>query len=521
MLKDLVWPEAIGMLERYSQTHADRFRTLAMIALMSMLLVSAVPYIAGTFISSLVNMEEDQGIIDMGFIVDTATVIVLIITFWYITTALVQRETTLMSLAVTRKMREDLNDKLMRIPMSRIDGIRAGIMPVKASVDLPAIGNLISRDLVVFFSGNIMIVMVVVAMILVSFPLAMVYAVTIPLTLLASRKLTALSENDFIQRKEAVDAMGAGMSDLIANHRTIKTNNMEGVVMSRFEFYNRKFRDVSVSSETRSGLIAPLANVAANFGYVVTVVAGAAMMYENTLDIGMFLAFMVYVRLVNKPLTESTVSFDTIRSETVSLKRVLDILGSAEEEEPEAEEGLDVVGRVEFDDVHFSYVDSEEVLHGVDFVVEPGTVTVITGPTGSGKTTVLNLLLRFYQPDSGRVLIDGTDLNAISRKDLGRVIAAVTQDPWVFDGTIRENIAYNREWVTQDDLDRALAITGFAGYVASLPEGLDTMIGNDIHVLPLAQRRMLAMARAVLADPKILILDEVEVTKYFLSYRHP
>ena len=508
MLKDLVWPEAIGMLERYSQTHADRFRTLAMIALMSMLLVSAVPYIAGTFISSLVNMEEDQGIIDMGFIVDTATVIVLIITFWYITTALVQRETTLMSLAVTRKMREDLNDKLMRIPMSRIDGIRAGIMPVKASVDLPAIGNLISRDLVVFFSGNIMIVMVVVAMILVSFPLAMVYAVTIPLTLLASRKLTALSENDFIQRKEAVDAMGAGMSDLIANHRTIKTNNMEGVVMSRFEFYNRKFRDVSVSSETRSGLIAPLANVAANFGYVVTVVAGAAMMYENTLDIGMFLAFMVYVRLVNKPLTESTVSFDTIRSETVSLKRVLDILGSAEEEEPEAEEGLDVVGRVEFDDVHFSYVDSEEVIHGVDFVVEPGTVTVITGPTGSGKTTVLNLLLRFYQPDSGRVLIDGTDLNAISRKDLGRVIAAVTQDPWVFDGTIRENIAYNREWVTQDDLDRALAITGFAGYVASLPEGLDTMIGNDIHVLPLAQRRMLAMARAVLADPKILILDE-------------
>lgn len=508
MLKELIWPEAIGMLEGYSHSHAERFRTLALIALVSMILVSAVPYIAGTFVSSLVNMEEDQGILDMDFIVDTATVIVLIITFWYITTALVQREMAVMGLVVTRKMREDLNDKLMKVPMSQIDGIRAGVMPVKVSVDMPAIGNLISRDLVVFFSGNIMIVMVVVAMMFVSLPLATVYVITIPITLLASRKLTALSEDDFIQRKEAVDSMGAGMSDLIANHRTIKTNNLEGVLMSRFEFYNRKFRDVSVSSETRSGLIAPLANVALNFGYVATVVVGAVMMFKGTLDIGMFLAFMVYVRLVNKPLTESTVAFDTIRSETVSLKRVLDILGSPEEEEEEAEEGLEFAGRVEFDDVWFSYADSEEVLHGVDFVVEPGTVTVITGPTGSGKTTVLNLLLRFYRPDSGRVLIDGKDVGEISRKDLGRVMAAVTQDPWVFDGTIRENIAYNREWVNQDDLDRALAITGFAGYVASLPEGLDTMIGNDIHVLPLAQRRMLAMARAVLADPKILILDE-------------
>ena len=373
---------------------------------------------------------------------------------------------------------------------------------------MASISNLISRDFVAFFTGSIMIIMIVVAMIVVSPALALVYIVTIPLTLLASRTLTTLSEKDFVERKQAVDAMGAGMSDLIANHRTIKTNNLEDLLISRFEVYNRRFREASVSSEARSGLIAPMSTVAVNLGYVLTVVIGAAMTYQESLDIGMFLAFMVYVRLVNKPLTESAVSYDTIKSETVSLKRVLNILNSPEEEEGDVEEGFEAVGKVEFEDVHFSYEGSDEVLHGVSFSVEPGKVAVITGPTGSGKTTVLNLLLRFYLPDSGSIRIDGRDVRCISRKDLGKAMAAVFQDPWVFDGTIRENIVYNRDWVTQGDLDRAMEITGFAGYVKSLPEGVDTKIGNDIRVLPLAQRRMLAMTRAILGNPKILVLDE-------------
>ncbi len=508
MLREIFWPESIGLLEGYSQTHTRRLRLLSLVSLLSMLLVSFVPYIAGTFVSRLVNMEEQEGIVDIGFIINTATAVVLIITFWYITTAIVQRETAKMGLTVTRKMREDLNAKIMRMSIGQVDGIRSGTMPVKISVDLPAISNLISRDFVAFFTGGIMIIMIVVAMILVSPALALVYVVTIPITMLASRTLTKMSQEDFIEKKQAVDAMGAGMSDLIANHRTIKTNNLEDVVMSRFDVYNRRFMEASVNSETRSGLIAPISTVAVNLGYVLTVVAGAAMMYQGSLEIGMFLAFMVYVRLVNKPLTESAMSYDTIKSETVSLKRVLDILNAPEEEEDGEKEGFEAVGKVEFDDVRFSYDDSAEILHGVSFSVDPGKVAVITGPTGSGKTTVLNLLLRFYQPDSGGVRIDGRDVRSISRKDLGKAVAAVIQDPWVFDGTIRENIVYNRDRVTQEDLDKALEITGFSGYVKSLPDGVDTKIGNDIHVLPLAQRRMLAMARAVLGDPKILILDE-------------
>ncbi len=508
MLKEIFWPESIGLLESYSQTHMRKFRVLALVSLLSMLLVSVVPYIAGTFISRLVNMEEYDGYVDIEFIINTATLVVLIITFWYVTTAIMQRETSKMGLSVTRKMREDLNEKLMRMSIRQVDGIRTGIMPVKISLDLPAISSLISKDLVAFFTGNVMMMMILVAMTLISPILAMVYIVTIPLTLLASRILTTLSEKDFVERKQAVDAMGAGMSDLIANHRTIKTNNLEGVIISAFEVYNKSFREASVSSEARSGLIAPISTVAVNLGYVLTVVVGAAMMFEGTLEIGMLLAFMVYVRLVNKPLTESAVSYDTIKSETVSLKRVLDILNSPEEEEGDVEGRFEAVGKVEFDDVHFSYKDSAEILHGVSFSVDPGKVAVITGPTGSGKTTVLNLLLRFYQPDSGSVCIDGRDVRSISRKDLGKAVAMVIQEPWVFDGTIRENIVYNRDWVTQEDLDRALEITGFAGYVKSLPDGLDTQIGNDIRVLPLAQRRMLAMARAVLVDPKILVLDE-------------
>ena len=471
------------------------------------MLVSAIPYIAGTFVNRLVRMSSSQGALDLEDIVNTGALVLLIIMFWYVTTSLIQREKTLQSLALTRKIREDLGDKIMRVSVGSVESIRSGEMYSKVAGDLPAVGNLISKDFAEFFSGNTLILMILAAMVLVSPMLALVYMVTIPLTLCAARFLTRMSERDFRTRKETMDAISLGMSDIISNHRMIKTNNLEEVMMGRFEETNRRFVRASVQSETRSGLIGPIANVASNMGYVTTVLAGAVMMYDQALDLGMFLAFMVYVRLVNKPLAQSASAYDSIRSETMSLKRILSILEMPDEDEKDLEEGFEPEGSVEFDDVRFSYSGGEEVLRGISFSVDRGEVAVITGPTGSGKTTLLNLLMRFYVPDSGSVRIGGRDVASISRKDLGRTVAAVLQDPWVFDGTIRENIVFNRS-CTQEDLDRALAITGFAGYVDSLPDGLETRVGDDIHVLPLAQRRMLAMARAILGNPKILVLDE-------------
>ncbi len=507
MLRKMFWPEAVDLLAGYSEGPASKIRMYSILALFSTILVTIVPYVAGSFVKSLVRMEQDQGYIDLDFVVTTGTLVVIIITFWYLTTTHANKEVRLLALETTRKMREDLSDKLMRMPVGVLDRMRAGDAASKVSADLPAVMDLLSRDFIAFFTGNVMIVVILIAMVLVSPMLALVYLITVPLTLYVTRYLTERSEEDFRIRKESVDAMTSAMSDLIANHRTIKANNLEKPVMEDFKRYNRAFTDSTIGVETRSGLLAPIASVVINLGYVATVVGGAMMMLVGSLEVGMFMAFIVYVRLINKPLSASVASYYLIESETVSLKRVLAILNAPEVEETEPEEGFEPEGRLEFEDVRFSY-DGNEVIHGISFAVDVGKVAVITGPTGSGKSTLLNLLLRFFTPDSGRVCIDGRDIRRISRADLVRTISAVMQDPWVFDGTIRENIVYNREWATQKDLDDALRITGFDAYVNSLSEGLDTQIGNDIHVMPLAQRRMLAMSRAILGNPRILVLDE-------------
>ena len=298
------------------------------------------------------------------------------------------------------------------------------------------------------------------------------------------------------------------MSEIVSNHREIKTHNLEGIVAERFEASNRRFTEAMVRSETRSGFIQPLVTITSNLGYVMTSVLGAIMMFQGTLTLGAFLAFMVYVRLLGNPVTLTTTALSSIRSEVISLDRLMEVMRS-----PSAEDGCAPMCSVpeegvSFENVSFSYRDSDEILHGVSFEVRPGETVALTGPTGSGKSTIVSLLLRFYRPTSGTVRIDGEDIGDVPRSDLSRVIGAVMQEPWVFDGTIRENVVYNREWATDEDVEKAMGITGLAGFVRTLPQGLDTKVGNDIHVLPLAQKRMIAMTRAILGNPRILVLDE-------------
>ena len=506
MPKRLFWHKVSDILADYPKVSSSKMRIYAVLALISLLMVSTIPFVAGNFVSSIVVMEE-KGEIDPDFVAITGTAIVFVITIWYVTTTHANRELKILALKMTRSLRDDLDDKLMRMSVGSLDKMRSGDAAAKIATDLPAVFDLLSRDFVAFFTGNVMIALILIIMLFVSVPLALVYFITIPITLYAAWRITNRSKEDLRRKKESVDVMGSAMSDIIANHSTIKANNLEAQVMRSFEEYDREFVRSTVGAETRAGLISPLVNIAVHMDYVAAVVAGALMMYNGSLDIGMFLAFMVYVRLIDKPLAASVASYYLIESETMSLKRIFSVLNAPEPEWEEPEDGFEPQGRLEFRDVCFAY-ENVEVLHSVSFTVEPGTVAVITGPTGSGKSTLMNLLLRFFPLKSGSVRIDGRDVNEISRKDLSRTVAAVLQDPWVFDGTIRDNIVYNRDWATQEDLDRAIRISGFDAYISGLQDGLDTPVGNDIHVMPLAARRMLAMSRAILGDPKILILDE-------------
>jgi ABC-type multidrug transport system fused ATPase/permease subunit len=223
----------------------------------------------------------------------------------------------------------------------------------------------------------------------------------------------------------------------------------------------------------------------------------------------MFLTFMIYVRVMSTPMLLTVTLFDSIREETVSLNRIMDVLNAPEEEGEDTGGDFRITdGVIKVEDVSFSYNGERKVLKGVSVEFVPGKVYAVTGSTGSGKTTLANLLMGFYRPDSGSITIDGRDIKKISREELGTNLTAVLQNPWMFSGTIRENIIYNRPDLGEEDLKEVASLTGLDSYVNELPDGYDTAIGEESTYIPLPQRRLLALSRALIGDPKILILDE-------------
>ena len=495
-------------LEEYVGKSDKRIRVCILLSMISTVSISLVPYFCGLFLQNIINTGGAHSLVDMYGAIDVATAIIFLIAVWYVTTAHSGKEMNKLSLETSKKIRSKLHEKMITMPIEDLEKIPSGDMTSRIAGDLPAVVDLISRDYLAFLSGILLTVLILAIMVLVSPILALTYLITLPATIMVSRRITKRSEKDYATQKAMIGRIDSEMSEIVSNHREIKTHNLEGIVAERFETSNRRFMEAMVRSETRSGFIQPLVTITSNLGYVMTSVLGAIMMLQGSLTLGAFLAFMVYVRLLGSPVTLATTALSSIRSEMTSLDRLVEVFRS-----PSAEDGSTPLhsapeGRVEFEDVSFSYRDSDEILHGVSFEVNPGETVALTGPTGSGKSTIVNLMLRFYRPTSGTVRIDGEDVSDVPRKDLSKVIGAVMQEPWVFDGTIRENVVYNREWATDEDVEKAMEITGLSGFVKTLPQGLDTKVGNDIHVLPLAQKRMIAMTRAILGNPRILVLDE-------------
>ncbi|MBR2254287.1 MAG: ABC transporter ATP-binding protein [Candidatus Methanomethylophilaceae archaeon] len=508
MLRRTFGLDVLERLGRYAGDEVRKMRKYVLLSILSTVVISVIPAICGNFLQNLIKIDAEAPELDAAFAVSMCTVIVLLITTWYTTGMHATRELNMMGLKLGKRIRNDLDEIIMRMPIGDLDRMPAGDVTSRFINDVPALVNLVSQEYSAFVTSNLMIVSILVIMFFVSPILSVIYLVSLPLTIAIARSITKMSAEDFETEKRAMNEMNSDINDIVSSHRDIKIMNLEKTMEDRFEESNLRYVDSIVRARTRSGFLRPLSVLSFNLGYVGTAVAGALMIFNSDIAPGMFLAFMVYVRLINKPLLMTARTFDSIRNKLVSADRVLDLLETRLEDESGSTRDMDIGGRVTFEDVSFSYVEGHEVLHHLSFDIEPGTTVALVGPNGCGKSTTINLLMRFYHPDSGRVLIDGVDVEGISRESLGRNIGAVMQDPWIFDGTIRENIVYNRDWVTDEDVRRAVEMTGLSGYTDSLPSGLETIIGDDIHTLPLAQKRMIAMARAVVGDPEILILDE-------------
>ncbi|MBO4357519.1 MAG: ABC transporter ATP-binding protein [Candidatus Methanomethylophilaceae archaeon] len=465
-----------------------------------------VPYTCGVLLNKIVDVGGG-GDVSLDMILDLGTMVTILVIFWYVSNAYSKRRMTLIALSTAKMVREGLNRKMMKASVRYVDERPAGELISAFTSDFPIVFRLISSDYISFIVHGTMIIAVLIMMVIASYQLAILYLLLLPITLIVSRRLTNLSEPDFKKQREKESELNSQMSDIISSHRTIKAENLEDEMRKKFNDTNDEFTNAYIAAQSRSSLITPMVNIMVNMGYLITVIVGALMLFFNYLQVGMLLSFMIYVRIINKPLLNTATVFDNLREGMISLERVLNILEAPEEEEVITEK-KDVDGDIVFDNVSFSYIDGHEVLHNVSLRIRSGEITAIAGRTGSGKTTIANLILRFYRPQSGTISIGGIDVTDISRHDLSMNVGTVLQDPWVFDGSIRENIIYNRSDITEEEMIRVTSLTGLDNYVKNLPEGYDTLIGDDVRRLPLPQRRMIAMSRAIIGKPKILIFDE-------------
>ena len=502
--------ESISSLRRLDQFLGNDNRKIArncvIVAFIATAFLYTIPFICGKLIDHLVN-STFSGYVDVNLLLDLCTAAAILIIFWYVAISHSNREMNELALKTGREIRTAMNHKMMNVPVSYVDNTPAGELTARFTTDLPAVIKLISSDYIGLIVHISMIVAIFIMMLVTSLGLAVLYILLLPLTILFTMKLTKKSEKDYLEQREKEAELNNQMSDIISSHRTIKSEHLEKEVESVFNNSNNAFTRAYVSARKRSSQITPIIGINVNAGYLITVVIGAIMMLYGSLEVGMFLTFMFYVRAMNKPLMNSATNLDNVHEEMVSLQRILDVL-EAPEEEDISEEDVKIDGSVRFEDVHFTYPDGTKVLNGLSFEAREGEITALVGRTGSGKTTAANLLMNFYSPDSGRIMIGGRDVRNIPRNVYKTGIAAVLQDPWVFDGTIRENIIYNREGISEERMLKISRITGLDDYVSRLPDGYDTVIGNDIRRLPLAQRRMLAITRAFIGEPKVLILDE-------------
>ncbi len=468
-----------------------------------------IPFFCGLLLNRMVKMYTLEFEYNYVVIVSLCSLLVLIVVFWYVSSSECGKRMMVLALNTTKRMRVGLHEKMLKVPPSYIESVSPGDLTARFTNDLPTVSRLISIDATGFVVYNTMIAAMLVMMFVSSPYLGMLYLLLLPFTLYVGQRITRATENDMAEQRRRVSDLNSQMSDIITSHRTIRNEMVGDRVLEDFKKTEGEFTKAYVSTKNRSAMIGPLTSMATNLGYLLTVVVGALLIINGMLEIGMFMSFMIYVRIVGTPLSRSAEVYNNIRDEAISLDRVLEVLDAPEEERKQADgEEVSLKGDIVFEDVCFSYGGGRKVLDSLSFSTRAGEITALVGPTGSGKTTAAGILTGFYNADSGRVTIDGKDVSELPRTELCRHMTAVLQKPWLFDGTIRENILYTNTGAKEEDMLRYSRLTGLDDFVKTLPDGYDTKIGTDLNMLPLAQCRMLALTRAFLYEPEIMVLDE-------------
>ncbi len=407
------------------------------------------------------------------------------------------------------RMREQVSDKLHRLPITYFDGQPRGELLSRVTNDIDNIAQSLQQTLAQMLTNIFTVLGVLAVMLWLSPPLALVVLLAVPLTALVTTQVMKRSQRRFADMWRSTGELNGRVEEAFTGHSLVKVFGRQREVAAGFAAKNSEMYESSFRAQFISGIIMPAVFFIGNLSYVAIAVIGGIWVAAGTMTLGGVQAFIQYARMFTQPITQLASMTNLLQSGVASAERVFEVLDATEQSlDRTASLPQPLHGRVAFEHVAFSYDPEKPLISDLSLVAEPGSTVAIVGPTGAGKTTLVNLLMRFYDTDAGRITIDGVDIADVPRRELRANIGMVLQDAWLFGGTIRDNIAYGRPGATEDEIRAAAEATYVDRFVHSLPDGYDTVIDDEGSNVSAGEKQLITIARAFLSDPAILILDE-------------
>jgi ATP-binding cassette subfamily B multidrug efflux pump len=507
-------------LLRYLKPQRIKFMAVFIFAILSTIFSIIGPKIMGKavtkigegFVAKMIALKMHLPIPKMDFTY-IGQIVLILLALYLISAAFSYLQQYIMA-GVAQKtvynMRKEVDEKLSRLPLKFFDSRTHGEILSRVTNDFDNISTTLQQSLTQLITSIVTIIGVIVMMLSISPLLTLVVILTLPLYVVVTMNIAKRSQKHFAAQQKALGELNGHVEEMYTGHKIVKAYGREDESIETFNSINDKLYTAGFNAQFISGVIMPLMRFVGNLGYVIISVVGALFAINGTITIGDILAFIQYSRQFTMPIVQTANIANIIQSTIASAERVFELLDEDEEVPDHVNAKILAFpkGEVSFENVNFSYKEEEPLIKNMNIDVKQGHTIAIVGPTGAGKTTLVNLLMRFYEIDSGKIAVDGVDIRDIERGALRSMFGMVLQDTWLFNGTIKDNIAYGREGATEEEIIKATRAAHAHHFIKTLPEGYNTILNEEASNISQGQKQLLTIARAILANPAILILDE-------------